>query len=282
MKRFLIPGFCAAILMSAGPCQADVVRLKNGNVVEGIVEKEDERSLEVNLGFGTATFLKDEVASVEKKGPDAAQALWDGWAQRRREEAARAPEQQRERERSRKAAEALRQAGEQRRQSKDGAAARRVRVTARNGQMIVNAVLNGRQRAALIVDSGAGTTLISRGLADRLGLDVSSMKKYSTRVADGRTVEAALGTLESLKVQDAETKDLKDAGVELQNVEVCVLIDGSSPVSESEDGIATTQDGLLGMSFLKHFQFNADYGSGAIFFQKIQNAADAASNKEGV
>lgn len=67
----------AALLLAAAAAaaaHADVVRLRNGETMEGVVTHEDAKSLELDIGYGTVTLDKATVRRVErakKKGGDA-------------------------------------------------------------------------------------------------------------------------------------------------------------------------------------------------------------------
>lgn len=49
-------------------CFADTINLKNKRTMHGIVEKEDEESLVLNVGFGTIKIPKRDIESVERSG----------------------------------------------------------------------------------------------------------------------------------------------------------------------------------------------------------------------
>ena len=57
--------FLVCVLASLA-AQGDVVRLKNGNHLEGIIRAETATSYQLDIGFGTIAIAKDRVASVER------------------------------------------------------------------------------------------------------------------------------------------------------------------------------------------------------------------------
>ena len=112
---------------------------------------------------------------------------------------------------------------------------------------------------------------LPKRVADQLGIDMNQLKKEGVRVADGRVVESAKSLLESVEVLSAETDnpaDLKPTGVKTEKVETFFLTRANDVIVETADRIYVPDDGLLGMSFLKHFQLKLDYENKKIVFQK--------------
>ena len=95
--------------------------------------------------------------------------------------------------------------------------------------------INRKEKAKLLIDTGASYIQISRSLAGKLGINISRGKQTTVMLAGGH---AALGYIVSLQ-------EVKVAGARLNNIEAIVL---------NEDNM-NMSDGLLGMSFLKHFNF---------------------------
>ena len=106
--------------------------------------------------------------------------------------------------------------------------------------IIVNALLNNLVKAELIVDTGASLVVISQQIADKLGLELKDKEKERillVTLADGTKVEAKAVLLKSIKVGE----------VEVENVPTAVL-----------NREVTSEDGLLGMSFLEKFLVSID------------------------
>ena len=103
----------------------------------------------------------------------------------------------------------------------------------------VEVLLNNLVVAGLVLDTGASVVMLSRETADRLNLDLDK-KSFSTYVtlADGRKVKARMTLLESIKVGELEARNVKTAILE-----------------HAED---VSNDGLLGMAFLKNFTLRID------------------------
>ena len=69
----------SAFLAAATP--ADLVRLKNGNTLEGIVTSESGTEIVLEVGFGTLTLPKTSVAAIERAAAASAQTLRKSWRQ---------------------------------------------------------------------------------------------------------------------------------------------------------------------------------------------------------
>jgi len=107
----------------------------------------------------------------------------------------------------------------------------------RNGdQLLVKALLNGEIEATLLLDTGATSTTLSKALATRLGIKEES--KGVSILADGSRVTTSRVTLDSVKVGSAVREKV------------------AASVFDEPPGIGV--DGLLGMSFLKHFKVQLD------------------------
>jgi len=121
------------------------------------------------------------------------------------------------------------------------------------GHIVVDAVLNKAVRASLLLDTGASLIVLSKSAGRKLGF--SADRKKSTiqlQMADGRKVDAQFVVLQSVSVQ----------GIEVRNVDAAVM---------SEDaGGADCGDGLLGMSFLKKFNFKIDQRNQKLVLEKLE------------
>jgi len=117
--------------------------------------------------------------------------------------------------------------------------------------IMVDAVLNRLLKANLIVDTGASVMVISKEIADKLGLNFTTKESATILVslADGSKVKAYPTILESVKVGDVEVKNVRTAV--LQNSQ------------------ATEEDGLLGMSFLEKFVIRIDAKSNKLILEEF-------------
>jgi predicted aspartyl protease len=107
--------------------------------------------------------------------------------------------------------------------------------------ILVPVGVNGEGPFPFVLDTGAGTSLLTPSLASRLNVAASGEKEGHT--AGGR-VKVALGRVESLSLGDCSLADL-DVGI----------ID----LSHIARAIGAKIDGDLGYNFLRHFRVTIDY-----------------------
>jgi len=115
---------------------------------------------------------------------------------------------------------------------------RTVKLDRRGNSFYAKVRLNRRYTAQLLVDTGASSTQISRALAERMGLKPDSGRQVRCVLADGSVTHAREVTLKEVRVGGAKVKKV--------------------PVVVLESDSAERIDGLLGMSFLGHFNFRID------------------------
>jgi len=119
---------------------------------------------------------------------------------------------------------------------------------------MVDALLNEKVKASLLLDTGASTILLSNETAKKLKIKTDKVAKDNVlvRLANGQKVEAKYVILDSVKLKDVEAK----------NVGAVVL---------SETIEMQAHDGLLGMSFLNNFNFEIDTSNKRLILQKKNN-----------
>jgi predicted aspartyl protease len=93
-------------------------------------------------------------------------------------------------------------------------------------------------QALLLLDTGASHTVVFRSLADQL--NIIALKKMLPQVAGGQRIYSELGEVSYLKV-----------GVR--------KVDKAKVLIINHEGPPVSYNGLLGMNFLKHFQYNIDF-----------------------
>jgi clan AA aspartic protease (TIGR02281 family) len=98
--------------------------------------------------------------------------------------------------------------------------------------------INKRNKARLLLDTGATNVQISAWMARKLGLSLSRAEKVTVSLADGSTHTARIVTLKELRVGKAKAKNVK-----------ALVIEGAS---------IPERGGLLGMSFLNRYNFQID------------------------
>ena len=121
-----------------------------------------------------------------------------------------------------------------------------IRFSGSSGHMIVPAVLNGVNKSAMLFDTGAGITVVSRELAQNLGLRVEPGKSIKLRTV-AANVRAQLATLDSITVGDFTKTGFPVAVVDLG--------------SENKQPF----DGILGMDFLSAYIIRIDNQTSSIF-----------------
>jgi len=114
-----------------------------------------------------------------------------------------------------------------------------IRVEGQKEAIIVTAMLNEKARAVMAVDTGASLMVITKSVAERLGIPYDSVSDTVELIlADGRRTKAKFIRLSSVAVGTMTAHSVEAAIIE----------------NAPGNGI----DGLLGMSFLKHFSFSID------------------------
>lgn len=114
---------------------------------------------------------------------------------------------------------------------------------------IVDALLNKKVNATLLVDSGASHVVITEAIAKRLGIeDLKDKPQVHAVLADGSITTGFCITLDSVKVGASEAKNVK------------------ATVAKSAPG--TGLDGLLGMTFLKNFHVKMDAKENCLVLEK--------------
>jgi clan AA aspartic protease (TIGR02281 family) len=121
-----------------------------------------------------------------------------------------------------------------------------IRFSATSGHMTVPAILNGSNNSTMLFDTGAGITVLSRELAQNLGLKMEPGISIKLRTV-AANVRAQMATLDSITVGDFTKTDFPVA-----------IIDLGSENSQHFDGI-------LGMDFLSTYTIRIDNQTSNIF-----------------
>ncbi|MFA6130170.1 MAG: retropepsin-like aspartic protease [Candidatus Omnitrophota bacterium] len=210
---------------------ADTLYLKNGRSIEGLVKKEDADNVDLEISFGSMKFSKKQIDHIDRSSPGEAELIRQQWA----DEKIKAQERAKE-------AELLREYEP-----------KQVNVDKQSGHVMVTTTLNKKVKANLILDTGASLILLSNKIAGNLGIntDANSATPVELIVADGRRIKAKMVILDTVSVQDSEVK----------NIEAAIL-----PEKESA---SIPEDGLLGMSFLKKFNFKIDQKNDKLILEKL-------------
>ncbi len=119
--------------------------------------------------------------------------------------------------------------------------------------LIVEALLNDKVRALLLVDTGASQTVISPRVAAELGLEGGA--EVTATLADGKQAAGRLYIMDSVSV-----------GASRVGKTPVVVLDAPGP----------EVDGLLGMSFLRNFVVQLDLPAGKLMLEGLAAPSSAA------
>ena len=225
-------GFClfGLLVFFVYSAYADTLRLKNGRSIEGIIKKEDTESIQLEISAGTVSFLKSEIADIIRSSGGEAEFMRNRWISNKAELDSKLARQRMEEE----------------------STPRKASFSHDAKGMSIGVKLNNKVETTMVLDTGASLVLLTRDTAKKLGINLERLKpNMRVQVADGRSIEAARITLDSVIVENSEAK----------NVEASVLMDG-----KGDFGFG---DGLLGMSFLKNFSFKIDLKEKKLILEKL-------------
>lgn len=210
---------------------ADKLYLKNGRSIEGLIKSEDGDSIELEVSGGLVKFTKSEIERIERASSEESIALRQKWERQKKETREKISRRKAEEERKPKQIEFS--------QGSQG--------------IVVKATLNKKVEATLVLDTGASLVTLRKNVAEKLGINLERVKPDAELIlADGRRANAKHIVLENLKVEN----------VEAENVEATILLD--------DVGDPNFYDGLLGMSFLKRFNFKIDQKEKKLILEKLE------------
>jgi clan AA aspartic protease (TIGR02281 family) len=244
-----------AAIFIAAPSSADRINLKNGGSIEGIIEKESEKSVDVNIGFGRIILGKSQVKDIERSSAQDSHNIAANWEIKRKELASKEKEFEEAREIRFREAHKHWLEEEKEKKLKEDSAVKNIQIM--RDQMtkgiVVEALLNDNVKANLILDTGASIIVLSRNIGEALGIDLSgtNINMMELRLADGRSAPAKAFVLDSVKIQD----------VEVRKVMAAIMLD-------QEPGRGAG-DGLLGMSFLNKFNLKMDLKNMKMALERI-------------
>jgi clan AA aspartic protease (TIGR02281 family) len=222
---------------------ADVVYLKNGRSMEGIVKSKDEEGIKLEMNLGTVGIRFTEIDRIEYSSSEQYWQLRSKWEQEK--QARQAVEEQ----------EKADQENTQKTTVTGLTRPKEVDVSQEGNHIFVEAVLNKEVKAQLCVDTGASIVILSNGMAKKLGIDMSNLKKTDIiplQMGDGRKVEARYVSLKTVSIE----------GVEAKGVDAAILPDSKDQTN--------FQDGLLGMSFLRRFNFRIDSNNKKLVLEPLK------------
>jgi len=218
------------VFISHAFLNADTLYLKNGRSLQGLIKNEDAKYIELEVCGGRTVFKKSEIERVNRVSSEEADEIRNRWEREKIEMWGKISKQRQEEEQK----------------------PPRIQFSKDKQNIEIRVTLNKKVDATLILDTGAQLVMLRKKIAQNLGIDLDKIKTDAkVTLADGRQVKAKYITLESIKVE----------GVEANNVEATVLLD--------EVGGDDLSDGLLGMSFLKRFNFKIDHKDKKLILEKL-------------
>jgi len=208
---------------------ADMVTLKNGYEMEGIIKRETEEYVELEIDLGTVKFYQGQIKEIDHYSKEENQALEDSW----------------ESERSKKEVQ------QKTRQQETETGYKDISVGRKGDHLYANVVLNGRVNVKLLIDTGASFVVISPAIAKQLDISLDgNSPDLKLTLADGREVPGKMIKLDSIGLGE----------VKAENVETAVIF---------QENAFSGFDGLLGMSFLKLFKFEINLEKSKLILKKI-------------
>lgn len=223
-KPALILAACLFFIIFPEFAFADTLYLKNGRNIEGIIKNEDADSLKLDIGIGTVGFRKTEIDRIIRSDSEEQDALRQKMDKQKEEADKRYKKSQK---------------------SFDGESekSRAIDMASESGHIFVDAMINGKAKVRLLMDTGASVMVLPNRIGRQLGLSKNEAKNMiQLQLGDGRKVGAQYVLLESVDVQGAVARDVGAA----------IFMDDSAT--------EVLGDGILGMSFLGKFNFKVDQG----------------------
>lgn len=120
--------------------------------------------------------------------------------------------------------------------------------------ILVDVAMSGKEEVygSFILDTGATYTSITREMARKMGLDAKRGATISITTANGK-IEVPKVIIPKVSVN----------GLEARNVEAVVV----------DLNTGSQFSGMLGLSFIRHFQVTIDHAAGRLIFRRPPNAS---------
>lgn len=120
--------------------------------------------------------------------------------------------------------------------------------------ILVDVAMNGKEEVygSFILDTGATYTSITREMARKMGLDTKRGATISITTANGK-----------IDVPKVVIPRVSVNGLEAHNVEAVVV----------DLNTGSQFSGMLGLSFIRHFQVTIDHAAGRLIFRRPPNAS---------
>ncbi|MBU4312260.1 MAG: retroviral-like aspartic protease family protein [Candidatus Omnitrophica bacterium] len=221
IKIFTFVFFFLFVLISE--TSSDTIHLKNGRKMEGLIKKETEDAVWLDLGIGSVKFRREEIERVDRSSSEEADVIRQEWQKNEDLEI---------------------EAGE-----KEDYTPKEVGFSRESGHIFVNALLNDNVEATLLLDTGAPMILLSDHMTKKLGIKTHGVKVATTSVLGVSDLRIVYTVLDSVKVE----------GVEARNVDTEAALDETPELMK---------DGLLGLAFLRRFNFQIDTVNKKLILEK--------------
>ncbi len=184
-KVFDIILFCLFfIFFSFSIVFADMIVLKNGRKLEGLIKAENNDFLEVQVAYGIVKLYRNQISAISRSDSNTSEQIRQEWQIKKTQSI----------------------------NSSYGPRVGEVAVRKLGDHLLVTAWINDNATANLIMDTGATLVVLKSSVALAAGLDYDKIKETVTMsVADGRQVVAKRAVLKVMKVQDMEEKNVEVA-----------------------------------------------------------------------
>jgi len=227
LRIFIFTFFLLSIVSAAS---ADIIYLKNGRQLEGIITKETNDYIELKVGFGSVKFYRAEIERTQRSSEKERQKIEQAWQEER-----------------------LRQESElKEREEQELSRPKEIEVSRQGSHLFVNALLNTKVNARLLVDTGASLVILSPDIAKKLNIDIQSatLPDIKLVLGDASQIPAKLIKIEVMSVEEAKAT----------NIDAAVI---------SKADAFPGFDGMLGMSFLRLFKFEINLEQNKLVLEKL-------------
>ena len=258
-KIFIVFLIAAAVnILPFQHAEAKTIELKNGKIIVGNIIKESDEAIVISKLDGNFVYSisRDRIREIRESTPE--ELNWQKAVEQKtyaadKKAARETGEETETKEEAREREEKLNQAYEERYKEQVRLAQKargKAVINFPEGQFgMVNVLLNRKINTTLKVDTGASLVAITEDVANRLAINEKNYEgTYEVTLADGSKTQAVIITLNSVEV----------GGLEAENIKACIIKKASAAAGE----------GLLGMSFLKHFRMNLDHNKNCLILEK--------------
>jgi len=212
------------------------IKLKNKGEIRGVILEKNAGGLLVDVGFGTLGLSNSDIESIgEPTAKEKEVTLKRHFTGVRDQEEVKRIEIREEKaffERIEEAARIKKEEAKLREGTTEIKFKDRSRIT-------VKALLNDKVEASMLIDTGATVVFISPRTAQELGIESAGKDTVQIVLGDGSTAKAIPIILDSVKVGNAEAK----------NVQAAIVLEKPGQ---------SIGDGGLGMSYLHNFHLQLD------------------------